>query len=219
MEMTLVERIGVYIERNPLTTVLGVLLVAVYTFQWRLVNLGHENVMVWMFYGAGWTDPHLLSMITSTIGHASLVHFIGNLCFLLVVGPVVERKLSRASFLLLFFAAGGASGAVQSMLSGGTSIGASGGIAALAAVWVLYELPAYTLPEWMRKLVHSSRILAVIYLVSIPALGILALTPVGPWIFAESIGHIAHAIGFLFGVFTVALLWWKGDRPTIVKAS
>ncbi|MEZ4909834.1 MAG: rhomboid family intramembrane serine protease [Saprospiraceae bacterium] len=54
-----------------------------------------------------WTNPFsLLTLITHVFGHVSLEHLIGNLTFILLLGPIIEEKFGSSTvlYMILFTA-------------------------------------------------------------------------------------------------------------------
>jgi len=137
----------------------------------------------------------LSPLVTSMFLHGSWMHIISNLWFLLLFGRGVEDRLGHARYLLLYFAGGVASGALQLATHWGSAlptIGASGAIAGvMGAYFLLFPFARITtlVPVFILPL-----------FVDIPALFFLGL-----W-FATQIysGVYAYSLGADFG----GIAWW-----------
>jgi membrane associated rhomboid family serine protease len=106
-------------------------------------SLVAANVAAYAVHVSPWTygltplHPTVSSMLTGMFVHASLVHLVGNMAFLLVLGAIVEPAIGRLNFLALYLAAG-VGGAFVHVLVNPTSrdvlVGASGAVCGLLAV-------------------------------------------------------------------------------------
>ena len=95
-------------------------------YQWGQVNL-------YVFQGAYW------QLFTSMFIHASIVHLVGNMLFLLIFGLRGEEMFSLPEFLTIYLV-GGLVGNVLSLVFGPlfVSVGASGAIFAMFGACVIY---------------------------------------------------------------------------------
>jgi rhomboid protease GluP len=95
-------------------------------YQWGQVNL-------YVFQGAYW------QLLTSIFIHASIVHLVGNMLFLLIFGLRGEEMFSLPEFLTIYLV-GGLVGNVLSLVFGPlfVSVGASGAIFAMFGACVIY---------------------------------------------------------------------------------
>ena len=111
---------GAIVGGNALTTGEGVIL------QW-----GQHNLLVFN----GWYHQ----LFTSMFIHASIVHLVGNMLFLLIFGLRGEEMFSLPEFLAIYLV-GGLVGNVLSLVFGPlfVSVGASGAIFALFGACVIY---------------------------------------------------------------------------------
>src|SRR5262249_42588491 len=53
------------------------------------------------------SEPSLPTLISSTFLHAGLLHLVGNMIYLAVLGPALEARLGRPRFLLAYVGCGG----------------------------------------------------------------------------------------------------------------
>ncbi len=71
------------------------------------------------------------TLITSVYAHGSLGHLLGNALLIGLLGVLLERVTSRVRFHLFFLTSGSLSGLIQTLVTGGAVIGASGAAFAL----------------------------------------------------------------------------------------
>ncbi len=202
-------------RRSPVVNrMLIALNVAVFVF-YELPDVGRA-ILHASFYPAsltGWHGPlpWYISWITAMFLHAGWSHLLGNMLFLWVFGPSVERALGRGRYLAFYLAGGFAAMLLQAgmtlLFSSAAAahvpcLGASGAIAAvLGAYFVLYPREPLVLfpvplvlPAWL--------FLAgwFLYQAVMAFGGLLAPANTG-------VAFFAHVGGFVFGlVATKALL-------------
>ncbi|HLO99046.1 MAG TPA: rhomboid family intramembrane serine protease, partial [Fimbriimonas sp.] len=86
-----------------------------------------------MEYGVSLANFHWYQLITSMFLHGDLMHLLGNMFFLYLMGFAVEGRLRTWKFLILYFVAGLAGSALHLLIAGPSmpkipAIGASGAI-------------------------------------------------------------------------------------------
>jgi rhomboid protease GluP len=152
---------GAIIGGNALTTGDNVV------YQWGQVNL-------FVFQGAYW------QLFTSMFIHASIVHLVGNMLFLLIFGLRGEEMFSLSEFLSIYLI-GGLVGNVLSLVFGPffVSVGASGAIFALFGACVIYG----------RRSVRQSILGALVY-----AFFLFFINT------GEGVNIVAHLGGLVFGL-------------------
>jgi membrane associated rhomboid family serine protease len=172
--------------------------------QWRDQRSRFESMLAQAFaerYALKTGSGQPWRLLTYQFLHGDFGHWLGNMIVLLLAGPFAEAALGRVRFLLGYVASGAAAGAVFSLLSGGTLIGASGAIAgAMAMVAVLY---------WTRRVPVFYWIVFYFDTARIPALALLPVWIVNElyqWAAAPGapVAYAAHLGGFAFG----ALIAW-----------
>jgi rhomboid protease GluP len=138
-----------------------------FVYQWGQVNL-------YVFQGQYW------QLITSMFVHASIVHLVGNMLFLLIFGLRGEEMFSLPEFLTVYLV-GGLVGNVLSLVFGPffVSVGASGAIFALFGACVIYG----------RRSVRQSILGALIY-----AFFLFFINT------GEGVNIVAHLGGLAFGL-------------------
>jgi membrane associated rhomboid family serine protease len=141
---------------------------------------------------------NLLSLVTSMVLHADILHLGLNMFFLLVSGDAVERELGNFHFLGLYLGFGVIAGLFHSYLNSTSviPIGASGAIfGVLAAFAILFPF------SWLLKLFGFIPMPAILS-VFITILTETAYVSSG---IVENIAHTAQVGGFLAGVFLILL--------------
>jgi rhomboid protease GluP len=159
-----------------------------FVYQWGQVNL-------YVFQGQYW------QLITSMFVHASIVHLVGNMLFLLIFGLRGEEMFSLPEFLGVYLV-GGLVGNVLSLVFGPyfVSVGASGAIFALFGACVMYG----------RRSVRQSIFGALIY-----AFFLFFINT------GEGVNIVAHLGGLAFGLIVGYLIATsrKPSDPYKVKYS
>ena len=89
---------------------------------------GWANACLFSVYRAPLTDPlTYFRFFGHVLGHSGYSHYIGNIVFLLVIGPALEEKYGSRRLLLLMAITALVSGLVQFVFFPGTALlGASG---------------------------------------------------------------------------------------------
>lgn len=152
-------------------------------------------------------DPLALAKVfTSMYLHGGLPHLIGNLLFLLVFGPNVERAIGSTRFALYYLFWGLVAAGVHTLVNPGSDVPTLGASGAIGGVLGTYFL-----------LFPSSKIevLVLIYPVVVSSWILL-----GGWFLwqimfpQEGVANWAHAGGFLAGMMTILVL---GGREKVLK--
>lgn len=140
------------------------------------------------------TLPWLATLFTSQFLHAGLIHLLGNMYFLWILGDNVEDVLGRPSFLAFYLGAGVAGDILYSVVAdpGQSAIGASGAISGVLGLYALLfrrSKLTFMLLLWQWKL-------------STPLyVGIWATFNLVGWLRASpGVAWEAHVGGCLFGV-------------------
>lgn len=89
---------------------------------------GWANAHLFSVYRASFSDPlTYLRFFTHVLGHAGYSHYIGNIVFLLVIGPALEEKYGSGRLLAVMAVTALVSGLIQFIFFPGTALlGASG---------------------------------------------------------------------------------------------
>ena len=89
---------------------------------------GWANANLFSVYRSSLTDPlTYVRFFCHTLGHADIAHFFGNICLILVLGPVVENRYGSTNVFVSILITSLVSGLVHFVFFPGTSLlGASG---------------------------------------------------------------------------------------------
>ncbi len=153
-------------------------------------------------------SPIYLTLVTSMFMHASWMHIIGNMAYLLIFGDQIEDRLGHFKFLVFYLIAGVVAALAQIVTAPNSilpTVGASGAIAGvLGAYLILY--PG-----------NAVRVLLFNTIVALPAYTVL-----GIWVLMQVFGQLgsvgAHAPGVAYmahlGGFAVGFVvsWFVRER-------
>ncbi len=169
-----------------------------------------------------WQD--LRTVFTSMFLHGDLLHLLGNMLFLYIVGDNVEDRVGHVGYLVFYLLAGAAAAAAHVYYtlnfargSGGIpTVGASGAISGMMGAYLVFF--------------PSGKIKFILWLVifirdfTLPAWGAIGFWILGQFLMAhqqyngiakgeaQMVAVFAHIGGFLFG-FAVALLLRMFGKP------
>lgn len=143
----------------------------------------------------------LWSILTCVFLHGSIVHLIGNMYFLYIVGDNLEDVLGRKRFLMLYLVCGllaSCASYIVRPMSEIPSVGASGAIAGLFGLYLV----------WFR---HASlTFMIIIYQKKLSAVYFFAiwllLNIVGAMSAPDGVDYGAHIGGFIVGLFIGLIL-------------
>ncbi len=139
-----------------------------------------------------WSNPlSLLTLITHTIGHGSLEHLLGNLTFILLLGPIIEEKYGSQKLLYMMIITALVTGLLNILFFHTGLMGASG------IVFMLILLVSFTN-------VSAGQIPVTFILVAILFIGKEVLLTAE----ANQISETAHIIGGICG----SVFGFKGAR-------
>jgi len=177
---------------------------------------------MWPFTTAYRTFPYPLCVLSGScwgqivngmFAHADLIHIIGNLFFLYIVGDNVEITFGRLRYLIIYFASGVAAAFTQSLyalaLSPGTlgvlMVGASGAISGLIGAYLLtYPGSAMCYCIGFRWVFKCFKVRATTYL------GLWILFQFAYPLIASNVAIVAHLGGLVTGAVLALLLADEG---------
>jgi membrane associated rhomboid family serine protease len=134
-----------------------------------------------------WANPiSLLSLVTHSMGHASLEHLLGNLTFILLLGPIIEEKYGSSKLLFMILVTALITGLINVFFFDTGLMGASG------IVFMLILLVSFTN-------VSAGQIPITFILVAILFIGKEFLQSVEVNQVAESAHIIGGICGSIFG--------------------
>ena len=180
-----------------------------HVFTQKLFGL-HGGAQIWGLIPSQYiADPagEWIKLFTSMFMHCNLLHLIGNVRMLAIVGDDVERRLGRPAYLLLYFM-GGVFADYCSMFFGPAAaqsiphVGASAAIAAVMGVyWVLMQ---------NKRFHFRICIVLVIPVLTSLVFAVWFLTETYASVHAEGlVDHAAHLGGFLFGILIATIVALK----------
>lgn len=138
-----------------------------------------------------------LSLFTHVIGHANPEHLLGNLTFILLLGPIVEEKYGSRNTLIMFLLTALITGLLNVLFFHTGLMGASG------LVFMLILLASFTNNK-------AGGIPLTFILIAVLFLGKEIFTSLR----ADSISQFAHIIGGILGaVFGFSGLFSRKDTP------
>lgn len=154
---------------------------------------------VFATHGSSWVNPMTyLRLLTHVLGHISWAHLLGNMSFILLLGPALEEKYGRKELLTVILITAAVTGLVHNLLFPHVYLlGASG------VVFAFILLTSFT--EFREGEIPLTFILvAVIYL------GQQVWEAVAV---RDSVSNLSHIIGGLVGSGAGYLLNGKGKKP------
>ncbi len=104
-------------------------LVALAAYLLNIITNGASNELLFMTYRpASWFDPlALVRMFTYVLGHASWSHYLNNMLYLLMLGPMIEEKYGSRNLLYMMIITAGIGGLINNIFLPNTALlGASG---------------------------------------------------------------------------------------------
>lgn len=157
-----------------------------------------QNLM--LRFGLRWLPFEPWRFVTYSFLHANWMHLLGNMLFLWVFGPLVEDRLGRVWYAVLYLAGAIGAGAAHVALSHHPVIGASGAVAAVTGCFLVL---------FPRTNIRTLILLFVIGIYNIPALWFIGFAIAkdvlgGMWVRGE-VAHGAHLGGYGVGI-TVGIL-------------
>ncbi len=151
----------------------------------------------------------LVTILTSMFMHASLLHIVGNMLFLMVFGPGIEAALGSPRYALYYFAWGVSAAMAHIFVNSHSQIPVLGASGAIGGV-----LGAYFL------LFPGNKIEIFVPLLAFLTFEVSAWVLLGLWFVyqilapQQGVANWAHIGGFLAGMLTVLVM---GGRSQILK--
>lgn len=154
-----------------------------------------------------WWDPALLNLFTALFIHASWLHLLGNLAYLLVFGFPVEHRLGSLATLAIFLLGGALANAMVSERVAWLDtpiIGASGGVSAVVGAYLgLFPKGRIGLYIPLGLYLQFARVPALLVIGSWFTLQLL-YTAFGP--INETVALWTHLAGFALGLMFALLV-------------
>jgi membrane associated rhomboid family serine protease len=148
-------------------------------------------------------DPQLLTYFTYQFMHGDILHIAGNMLFLYIFGNNVNDRMGNWGYLAFYLAGGVAAGVGHVLTSPASVIGASGSIAAVTGAYlVLLPRSHITLAYWF-IIIGIIEIPSVLFIIMNVAWDIFLGFGAG-----DSVAHMAHIGGYVFGFSICFVLLW-----------
>ena len=146
-----------------------------------------------------WTNPvSIFSLFSHVIGHGSLDHLLGNMTFILLLGPIVEEKYGSRFTLLMIVLTAFITGILNISFFNTGLLGASG------IVFMLILLVSFTN-------VNGGQIPLTFILVALLFIGKEILQSLQ----ADQVSQFAHIIGGVCG--SIFGFFGKKEKPTSIS--
>lgn len=174
--------------------VLGFALISLGALILSLITGGKSNAALFMTYRSSWTSPlTFLRMFTHVFGHSGWDHFIGNMSFILLLGPMLEEKYGAKKIATIIALTALVTGIVHSFLFPAVALcGASGVVFAFILLTSFTSFKDGELPV-------TVILVALIYIGKQVYEGIAV---------SDNISNLAHIIGGMVGAI-VGYQWNK----------
>ncbi|MFM7134178.1 MAG: rhomboid family intramembrane serine protease [Planctomycetota bacterium] len=199
-------------RRATIVPILVVLNLAIYFGGLALSRSGDLDLQHWYNQGslslAGmrWWQPFSYQFLHD---RDSIFHVLSNMVFLWAFGAVVEWRLGHLGFLALYLVGGALAGLLQTTITGGSVIGASGSVSVVAGAFLALYPRGTVVGYWIIP-PTPGRLPALWLLGLYAAIDLVNTCTDFCGVTRTGIGTIAHLTGLLFGlVVCVALLGLK----------
>lgn len=149
------------------------------------ITVGKSNELLFMVYRSSLLSPlTYLRFVTHIFGHADFSHFVANITYLLLIGPIAEKQYGAKKLLIVFLTTAILSGLINFVFFPNTAtLGASG------VVFALIILSSFTQFK-------KGEIPITVILVAILFLGQQIYEGV---FVADNISQLSHIIGGIVG--------------------
>lgn len=148
-------------------------------------------------------DPHLWQFFTYQFLHANLLHIGGNMLFLYIFGNNVCDKMGNIGYLGFYLAGGVAAGCTQVLTSTGDTLGASGSIAAVTGAYLVLLPYSRITILFFFIIIGTFELSGLWFVVLFFAFELWAQLGASS---GESVAHMAHIGGMLFGFLVCMIL-------------
>lgn len=134
----------------------------------------------WNFSSPSW----YFRIFSHSVGHANMEHLMGNMAFILLLGPIVEEKYGGKNLLIMLFTTALITGLIHTLFFNNPLLGASG------IVFMLILL--VSLVNFKSKEIPLTFVLIVLVYIGKEVIGTFA---------EDNIAHSTHIIGGIIGAF------------------
>jgi len=183
----------------------ALIMVNVAVFILEVFYFAEEQLIKYIFQPGQLLQFKIIPMIASWFLHVSLAHLLANMLILFIFGRVVEKHFGAKKMVWIYFGSAVISSAFAAFFGQG-GVGASGAIAGVIAVAILYR------PFYLTYLVFGIPMpIIVIGWLSIIADITGILVPKN-----DNIGHFAHLGGYL-AISLLVFLFDKEERKKLKR--
>ena len=174
--------------------VLGFAILCLAAWGANLITKGRSNSLLFSTYRSSLGNPlTYLRLLTHIIGHIDFKHYIGNMAYILLLGPMLEEKYGSRRILAVMAATAVITGIVNSLFFSNVALcGASGVVFAFILMTSFTSFREGEIPL-------SFILVAVIYLGQQVYEGFFV---------ADNVSNLSHVIGGIVG----ALVGWSFNR-------
>lgn len=156
--------------------------------------------LLFMTYRSGLLNPMTyVRLFTYCLGHANWEHYIGNMSYLLLLGPMVEEKYGSKKMLIMIIITAAIGGILNNIFFPNTALCGASGI-----VFMLIVLSSATSVE-------SGHIPLTLVLILVIYLGSEIYNAI---FVTDSISQFAHILGGICGAF-FGLTYNQGKKQTV----
>lgn len=156
--------------------------------------------LLFMTYRSGLLNPMTyVRLFTYCLGHANWEHYIGNMSYLLLLGPMVEEKYGSKKMLIMIIITAGIGGILNNIFFPNTALCGASGI-----VFMLIVLSSATSVE-------SGHIPLTLVLILVIYLGSEIYNAI---FVTDSISQFAHILGGICGAF-FGLTYNQGKKQNV----
>jgi len=167
--------------------ILSFALICTGVFITDMLMMGNIMPLFTVYAAVDWSSPFsIASLVTHVFGHANLEHLLGNLTFILLLGPIIEEKYGSKNLIYMIIMTALITGLINIFFFNTGLLGASG------IVFMLILLVSFTN-------VSSGEIPVTFILVAILFIGKELLQSVEINQIAESAHIIGGICGSIFG--------------------
>ena len=108
--------------------VLGFAMICLLATIANMITAGGSNRLLFSTYASSWADPlTYLRLFTHVLGHSGLPHLLGNLAYILLLGPMLEEKYGSVRLVAVMAVTALVTGLINNLLFGNVALcGASG---------------------------------------------------------------------------------------------
>ena len=167
-------------------------------------RISPQDIYNYLVHDQGSFMQHQLAILVSAFMHGGYLHFFGNMLFLGVFGPAVEKKLGVVKFFLLYLLGAYAAFYVHAAVFSRSAIpviGASGAISAVMGAYLVLNprgriLTAFPLIIMIKFVELPSSLFIIGWFILQSFNGYLSLSQ------QNSVAWFAHIGGFAFGLAT-----------------